>query len=79
MLLTPNQVPMNHSFMCYASLTFGNFSTSIDETPYSYPMELDIDGVQIQAFNGKKTKNKFVEGKLHFFYSFLSFFINFSK
>lgn len=62
--LSPNDVAVNHSYNCIASLSTKNVTATIDEEDYGSPVTAAMSKMQIQAYNGIPNEPDFVASEL---------------
>lgn len=62
--LSPNDVAVNHSYNCIASLSAKNVTATIDDEDYESPITAAMSKMQIQAFNGIPNEPDFVASEL---------------
>lgn len=62
--MSPNDVAVNHSYNCIASLSTKNVTASIVEEDYEGPVTAAMSKMQIQAYNGIPNEPDFVASEL---------------
>lgn len=58
--LSPNDVAVNHSYNCIASISTKNVTAEIEEDEYKNPVTASMSKMQMQAYNAIPNEPDFV-------------------